>query len=66
MKKDLIYNWDKIPIVLTTEHISLIFNISQSTVKKWASEGTIPAVKLGKKWVFEKNQIKEIFEKKND
>jgi len=66
VRQSPIYNWDKLPVVLDTKTVALIYGVTTNTVKKWCYSGQLQGRKLGKKWVFEKNQIKEIFEKKND
>lgn len=43
---------------LTLKEAALLLNISPLTLRRWTIAGRIPAVKLGKKWVFKATQIK--------
>ncbi len=57
-----IRNWEQMPVTLSPDEVALLMNKTVRTVRKWAREGTIPALKVGKSWVFSKNEIRKIVE----
>ena len=48
--------------ILTIEQVAKIFQMKPQTIYKWAEEGIIPGVKLGKEWRFRKKIIDEWFD----
>ena len=48
---------------LTAEEVAAMFRVSPRTVTRWAKEGRIPAIKIGKNWLFPASALKETFEK---
>lgn len=61
MKNKTIHNWEELPVLLNVNHISLIFEVSPLTVRKWAEQGSIKGRKAGHKWMFEKENIRSMF-----
>ena len=45
--------------ILTIEQVARFFQMKPQTIYKWAQEGKIPGVKLGKEWRFRKDMIDE-------
>lgn len=66
VKKSVISNWDKLPIVLDLHTVALVFNVSDLTVKQWLYKGLIKGSKIGRKWIFNKDYIKSLTESNND
>lgn len=50
------------PVTLSPDEVALLMNKTVRTVRKWAREGTIPALKVGNSWVFSKNEIRKLVE----
>lgn len=46
-------------LALTVEEIAELLNLKPSTISRKASEGSIPSVKIGRKWVFPRDVIQE-------
>lgn len=44
---------------MTTKEVAEYLRLHEITVCKYASEGTIPAVRLGRVWRFDKDKIDE-------
>lgn len=66
LKKTVINNWDKLPLVLDLHTVALVFNVSDLTVKQWLYKGLIKGSKIGRKWIFNKDYIKSLTELDND
>lgn len=48
---------DRIPDVLTVKEAAHYLRVSEMTVLRLAAQGTIPGVKIGRQWRFEKEVI---------
>lgn len=59
-KPQVINNWDKLPVVLDLKTVSIIFDVTELTIRRWLSKGYIVGVKIGNKWLFDKNYIKSL------
>lgn len=66
LKKTVINNWDKLPLVLDLHTVALVFNVSDLTVKQWLYKGLIKGSKIGRKWIFNKDYIKSLTKLDND
>lgn len=62
-KKAQIKDWDSLPVVLDLKTVSLIFDVSELTVRRWLSKDIIIGIKLGNKWLFDKNYIRALVNK---
>jgi excisionase family DNA binding protein len=45
--------------LLTTVEVGNLLNVSDELVRKWCREGKIKAIKLGKTWVIDEDNIAE-------
>lgn len=63
-QKNVVSNWESLPVVLDLRTVSLIFDVSETTVKNWLKVGEIKGKKIGHRWFFEKSYIMSLF--KND
>ena len=63
-KMTYIGDWDRMPPTLSPEEVSILLKRSVRTVRKNAREKTIPAVKVGKQWIFSKEDIRKIVEER--
>lgn len=59
-KSQTISNWDKLPVVLDLHTVSLIFDVTEVTIKNWLYKGTLKGTKIGNKWLFDKEYIKAV------
>lgn len=55
-------DWERMPVTLTPEEVALLLNKTVRTIRKNAREKTLPAQKIGKGWVFSKDEIRKIIE----
>ena len=49
--------WAKLPVVLKTEDVAIIFGLTEVQVRALARDGKIPAFKFGNNWRFEKGAL---------
>lgn len=59
-KSQTISDWNKLPVALDLHTISLIFDVSEITIKRWLNKGYLKGVKIGNKWLFDKEYVKSI------
>ena len=57
MQQPKIHNWDKLPLVLDTKTVALIYGVAPNTIKQWIYSGQLKAFKIGRKWLFDKAYI---------
>lgn len=63
MSKQIIKNWDSLPVLLSIQDVSNLLNCSEDQARTLARNGVIPAKKISrKKWVVPKDQMKEFIE----
>lgn len=66
MTNTVINNWDKLPIVLDLNTVALIFGVTEVTIKQLLYKGELKGKKLGKKWIFDKEYIKNYVQISNE
>ena len=49
--------WNKMPLILTTKDLTILMNVREATIRRWAREGTLPSRKLGKQYLFDREAI---------
>lgn len=49
--------------LLTAKEVMEIFRISKATLIRWSKEGILPAIKIGRRVLYDKNDILEVVEK---
>ena len=52
--------------ILTVEELARYLKLKPQTIYKWAQEGQLPAIKLGKEWRFRKTLIDAWLDEKFD
>ena len=65
-KSQTISNWDKLPVVLDLQTVALIFDVTEVTVKNWLYKGALKGVKIGNKWLFDKDYIRSYISGKDE
>jgi len=60
LKRQIINNWDKLPVILDLHTVALIYDVTESTVKRWLYTGALKGFKIGSKWHFDKAYIQEL------
>lgn len=63
-KMTYIGDWDRMPPTLSPEEVAFLLNRTVRTVRKNAREKILPAVKVGKQWIFSKEDIRKIVEER--
>ena len=61
-KNNVISNWETLPVVLDLYTVSLIFDVSETTIKNWLKCGQLKGKKIGHLWFFDKAYIKSLFD----
>ena len=51
--------YDALPEILTAEQAAAILDTTAAQISRWASAGTIPAVRIGRQWRFSKSRLEE-------
>lgn len=59
-----VYSWDKLPIVLDVPTVALIFGYTDDGIKKWLQQGKLQGVKIGRKWVIDRDHLRQVIEGK--
>lgn len=49
---------------LTAEQVAKMLNLNYYTVIKYAKENRLPAVKIGRKWIFNKTTLEDYLKQK--
>lgn len=42
---------------LDTTDVARIYRVGRATVERWARDGRLPAIRVGKKWLFTPDQL---------
>jgi hypothetical protein len=58
----VVSNWEALPVVLDLFTVSLIFNVSETTIKNWLKNGQLKGRKIGHLWFFDKTYIQSLFD----
>jgi len=51
---------------LTTEEVATLLRTSPRTVARWAKEGRLPAVRIGKQWLFPAEELEALLRAKRE
>ncbi|MBR5806091.1 MAG: helix-turn-helix domain-containing protein [Oscillospiraceae bacterium] len=49
--------WNKMPLILTTKDLTILMNVREATIRRWARDGRLPAKKIGKQYLFDREAI---------
>jgi len=52
--------------LMTLTMVIKMLNVSRSTIYRWINDGSIPAIKVGKQWRFEREKIEEWLKKREN
>ena len=55
--KDLVYNWDTVPVVIDPPYVATILGCSREKVRKMCQSGTLPAFKMDGMWRVRKDAL---------
>ncbi len=53
---------DSLPLLLTAQHVQMLFHVDRSTIYRMAEDGRIPAIKVGRQWRFPREQVLALLE----
>ena len=56
---------DQLDTLLSTEEVAEYLGVGQATVYRWCREGSLPAVKIGRRWRVRRSALEE-FVRKNE
>lgn len=59
-----IYNWDQLPLVLDLQTTAFILGVTETTVKNWLYAGKLTGSKVGRKWLIDRDYIRDIVQGK--
>lgn len=62
MKSAVIKSWDKVPVVLDLHDAALVFGVTEETIKRWLYSGEISGRKIGRRWFFDKDYLRELIQ----
>ena len=51
-----------VPVLMDTEAICALLNVSEQTARRMMRNGDIPAVKIGRKWYVKGSDVMALFE----
>lgn len=55
--KNLVYNWDTVPVVVDPRYVAIIMGCSEDKVRKECQSGKLPAFKFGGMWRIRKDVL---------
>ena len=58
-----INSWNNLPVVLDLQTVAVLLGVADGTVKKWVYRGEFEGTKIGKKWFFDRDYIREKIQK---
>lgn len=59
-KKTQVYNWERLPVVLDVHTVALVFGCTDDCVKKWLQSGKLQGSKIGRKWIIDKEYLRQV------
>lgn len=65
MSKKVYTSWEDAPAILTLPQMAQLLQIHLNTAKNWVASGKVPAVKVGRAWRIDKEDIKALFDGKS-
>lgn len=51
--------WEDLPLIMTTNDLSSLFDVDARTVRKMCENGAIPARKVSKQWRVNRERLRE-------
>ena len=48
--------------MLTTMEVAELLRVSEQTVRRWCADGTLPALKLGRRWRVSRGRLDELIQ----
>ncbi len=54
-------SWDEVPVLFYTDTASILLHKAEDTVRQLCQEGKIPAKRIGRQWVFEKDTFRSFY-----
>lgn len=55
--KNLVYNWDNVPVVVDIPYLMALLGCSREKVRKECESGNLPAFKVGGMWRVRKDAL---------
>ncbi len=56
-----IYSWDEVPALMRTDEVAVMLRIPEDTVRKYCETDQLPAKKIGKFWIVDKQLLMKQF-----
>lgn len=62
MTKNIVCDWERLPLVLNVETVCLLLGCTRQLVVRMIKAGELKAKKVGREWRIPKESVKEFFE----
>ena len=49
--------YSQLPLVMTTLEVARLLRLTEVTINRWLNAGTLPATKIGNKWLINKSDV---------
>lgn len=59
-KQRQVYDWNRLPVALDVHTLALIFDCTDDCVKKWLQSGRLQGVKIGRKWIVDRDYLRQV------
>lgn len=60
MKKNVITNWEDLPVLISVEILSHIYNCTPATITRWTREGRLRSVQINRRHMYDKDYIQHL------
>lgn len=61
MRRDNFISWSDVPALIDLEQASLLLGLNVESVRRYCVNGDIPAIRIGKLWRIDKQQLMKKF-----
>lgn len=57
-----VYDWNKEPLVFDVHRTALLLDVTEKTVKTWLQTGQLQGVKIGRKWLIDREYLRNLLQ----
>lgn len=55
-----VYNWERLPVSMDVHTTALVMGVTDETIKNWLRAGRLKGSKIGRKWIIDRDYLREI------